>query len=1710
MLRLIFTIVLSSFYLACFSQGTCATALPFCTGSNYTFPASTNTLGPPGNNFGCLGTQPNPAFYFMEIDNGGNLTIDISTNPLEDIDFICWGPFTNFSTICSQLNTAPIEDCSYSGNSNETCQINGAITGEFYMLLITNYSNQNTNISFSQTSGNGTTNCCLIGGNAGDDNIVNVCQLDPQFNLTDQLLGSPATGGDWYNPFGNFVNNTIFNPLTGLSGIYSYIVTQSGCPNDTSFLTINVNTNPIINFSPISDICSNSDSLILDFATPLGGTYSGPGVDTNGYFYPLNNVGVNQILYTYYDNNFCPDTAVENILVFDSPLANSIGSNVSCFGLNDGSISLSISGGSPSYIEDWNGFNPQVLFAGTYGFLITDSNSCTYTDTVTVYEPPGFSSNVLFNDIDCNGNFGSALISSQISSYQNNFSNTSNLNYCLSTPGSDQYTTIDNVQLNGNLINISNNTTGVCDSYENYTTQYADLTQGQTYTITISLGDCSGLDFPSGAKVFADWNIDGDFTDLNEEIGIIPFGSNTSASITFTPPFSGGYGPTRLRVVSQFLTSQSSNSITSCDVGIFQPPNYNEPWYGATEDYSIVIYPDTSNFSYSWLDSNSTIIGNSDSLNNISSGNYSVITTNPNGCTVTDSLIISEPTLLSATTTITNVSCNGLADGAVVINISGGVSDYTISAAGYTQTLTGGINSFTIPPLLTAGDYPYSITDLNGCILSDTITITEPLIISVNENISNVSCFGLADASIILNISGGTTPYTENWGSSNPLALPDGSYTYSVSDDNGCLYSNTINISEPLAITISTISNDVSACLANDGFIDVTINGGTLPFTYLWSNNDTTEDLQNLSSGIYTLNAIDTNGCNITSVNIINEPPAILLSYTQVDASCFGSNDASIDINILSGTAPFSYIWTNNATDQDINNLNAGLYTVSITDSSGCSENLSITIIEPTEPVITYSQINVNCFGGNNASISSAISGGTSPYNFLWSNNDTTQNIINLSIGTYTYSITDSQSCIYSGDITITQPNPLLVLSVESNVSCSNGNDGYSLLNTSGGVSPYIENWGIYNPAALSAGSYQYSIIDSNGCLYTDSITITEPQELIINTSTQDALCNGDNSGYVLVQINGGTTPYSQDWGTNDPNNLSAGVYNFTISDFNNCSTQASVIIAEPAPILSIENNIGVSCNGLSDGTTNLNITGGYAPYVQDWGSYDPQFLSAGIYYYSVMDTNGCVMNDSIIMTEPDPLQVNELLTDVSCYGLSDGIVSLIIVGGTAPYNEDWAGSNSLALAPGNYGYTITDDNGCIETDFINIYQPNPILLNLTISDANCFNGNNGSIYIGVNGGTAPYNESWFGNDPLALSAGTYNFSIIDDNGCRIDSSATVNQANQIFANYSVQSPICENEISNIAIEIIDPLANQYTVVINSQSYTIDSMGILATGLPIQLNPANTINTNLTSIIDSDGCISPANNSATIIVNMPPALDITLDDICEVYPSFILNQATPQGGIYLVDGQINNLFDVENLETGDYLISYQYTDPNTSCSNSISEIISILPSPTAIFALGPQTTDLENPNIIFINQSEDMTAIIWNMGDGQTIADSMSFTYTYSDTGEYVVELIITNQYGCGDTLQKNITINPVYTCYIPSAFTPNDDGLNDTFGPVITALKKYQIRIYDRWGAIVFNEENKQWDGADYPNGIYNYSIDAIDYKDKVFKYAGNITLSR
>lgn len=370
----------------------CLNAQPFCTSTPIGFPASTNTTAPIGPDYGCLGSQPNPAFYFLQIDQPGTLSITMQSTPLVDIDFICWGPFTDPSTMCDNLTATFIEDCSYSTAAIEICDIANAVTGEYYVLLITNFSNQTCNIDFSLTGGSGTTSCCLL-GDAGVDNTVSLCNSAPSFIMENQLNGTPSSGGVWYdNAWAGYGGNS-FDPSSSSSGSFSYIVpgipvpgSTVSCPDDTANLIINVNPDPIINFPAFSEVCSDANAINLNSATPSGGTYFGSGV-SSGIFTPdVSLLGANIITYNITDANGCSDTKDQNIIVNDVPIL-SLGSDQLIPCRSTFLISPSITGGVTPYTYLWSdGSSTSNLSVsdGVIDLVITDVNGCVANDQVTI------------------------------------------------------------------------------------------------------------------------------------------------------------------------------------------------------------------------------------------------------------------------------------------------------------------------------------------------------------------------------------------------------------------------------------------------------------------------------------------------------------------------------------------------------------------------------------------------------------------------------------------------------------------------------------------------------------------------------------------------------------------------------------------------------------------------------------------------------------------------------------------------------------------------------------------------------------------------------------------------------------------------------------------------------------------------------------------------------------------------------------------------------------------------------------------------------------------------------------------------------------------------------------------------------------------------------------------------------------------------------
>ena len=392
--KLLLFISIFSFILMYSQSSDCLNSQPFCTSTPIGFPASTNTTAPIGPDYGCLGSQPNPAFYFLQIDQPGNITVTMQSTPLVDIDFICWGPFGDPSTMCDSLTGAYIEDCSYSTAAIEDCNITNAITGQYYILLITNYSNVNCNIDFSQNGGLGNTSCC-IAGDAGLDNTVEFCNSDPTFIMENQLIGFPNAGGVWYDDvWTNFGGNT-FDPSLYSSGVFSYIVpgipvpgATVTCPDDTANLIININTAPIISFPSFSELCVDENAINLNSATPSGGTYSGNGV-SSGVFTPnLNLLGSNIISYNITDANGCSDTQDQNIIVNDIPvLSLGIDQTIPC--RSTFLIDPILSGGNSPYYYLWSdGSSASNLTVsdGVIDLTVTDLNGCIANDQVIIVQ----------------------------------------------------------------------------------------------------------------------------------------------------------------------------------------------------------------------------------------------------------------------------------------------------------------------------------------------------------------------------------------------------------------------------------------------------------------------------------------------------------------------------------------------------------------------------------------------------------------------------------------------------------------------------------------------------------------------------------------------------------------------------------------------------------------------------------------------------------------------------------------------------------------------------------------------------------------------------------------------------------------------------------------------------------------------------------------------------------------------------------------------------------------------------------------------------------------------------------------------------------------------------------------------------------------------------------------------------------------------------
>ncbi len=887
---------------------------------------------------------------------------------------------------------------------------------------------------------------------------------------------------------------------------------------------------------------------------------------------------------------------------------------------------------------------------------------------------------------------------------------------------------------------------------------------------------------------------------------------------------------------------------------------------------------------YTYLWDNSQI---TQTITGLAAGTYSVTVTDSNGCTSNNSVIVNNAPIPTVSVNSTQTGCT-INNGTATATPSGGTPGYSY-LWNNSQTSQTAIN-------LVAGNYTVTITDSYGCTATASANVSissNPTVTISNTNTGCTTNNGTATATP----SGGTPGYTYFWSNAQTnqtaTSLSAGTYTVTITDTNGCTVTDVTNIitSNGPTATTSVITN-VNCFNGNNGSASSSVSGGTPAYTYLWSNSQNTNIATNLTAGIYTLTVTDAGGCSYTSSVTITEPTAISATITSTNIICFGLNNGTASVNPSGGIPNYTYLWDNGETTPNASNLTPFTHHVTITDANSCTYITSVDITEPMQLLITPTQTDVLCLNDNNGSATATTSGGTPTYLYNWSNSQTTVTISNLTAGTYTVTVTDSNGCTNSLSYNINQPT-LLTSSISgfTNITCFGQNTGDATVIANGGTPNYSYLWNnsqnTQTATNLIAGTYSVIVIDNNGCSSTSLVTITEPTNVSVSYNTiSNISCYGESNGSISINVSGGTPSYSYLWSNaliNDTiNNLTAGIYNLTITDSNNCTYNSSVTVTEPTQITATFTSSNITCFGLNNGTATANVNGGTAGYNYLWDnsstSQTTNNLLAGIHSVTITDANSCQLVSTVNISEPQQLNLTTTQTEVLCFSENNGTSTAYVSGGSNIYTYFWnptgqTTQTAIGLSTGNYSITVTDSNGCSTSQSININQPSLLTSTLSsVQNSLCNGESTGNATFLATGGTPNYSYLWSNGQntstAINLHAGIYNITISDSNNCTTTNNVTITEP----AILSDTGIIAINQSTNLGyINIIvsngsfpysylwsnnDTTENIYnlnsgtyivTITDVNQCFTIDTFDIFIPILPIKIPTAITPNSDNTN-----------------------------------------------------------------------------------------------------------------------------------------------------------------------------------------------------------------------------------------------------------------------
>jgi gliding motility-associated-like protein len=1169
-----------------------------------------------------------------------------------------------------------------------------------------------------------------------------------------------------------------------------------------------------------------------------------------------------------------------------------------------------------------------------------------------------------------------------------------------------------------------------------------------TYTLPLTSNGCPN-EFSQSITITAPCRICTSFTaNLSSDRTSICQGSSTNLSFKFT----GGSAPYTVR----YSDGTTTNTLT-----------------GVTNSQAIIITP-TVNRTY-------TLVG----------------VTDANGCpaTIGTNVAIS---LVNPTVNITGV-----------LSFCAGSSTVLTATGGGSYTWTGGSTNATLT-VTTAGTYAVTATT-NGCSATKSVQVTtNPLPTLPSASVTNVRCNGGSDGQIIASASGGTGAINF---SINPV--PTGStqspvgtfnnltaqtYTITAKDINNCSNASVSTVGQPTSLILTLNSTNPTNCTTSNGSINAVSLGGTPPYTYRWNNGATTAAVSNLAAGTYTLTMTDSKGCTtINTATITCATSNLVLNQPTLLTVCNAAT-ATINVSWSGGQAPYRLTYGGAATgnlpgltttSQQISNLVAGNYTITVTCANNCSQTVNFLVTIPPLVSVAINSTNATNCTTSNGSVNAVGSGGTPPYTYRWNNGATAAAVPNLAAGTYTLTMTDSKGCTTVGttaiactpcNLTLNQPTLITVCNAPTaaiNISWSGGQTPYKLTYsgaTTGSLSGLTTTSQQINN--LMAGNHSFIVIDANNCSQTVNFLVTIPPLVSVAATPTNATNCTTANGAINTVASGGTPPYSYRWSngatTAAITNLATGTYTLTVTDSKACTTTATTAIAcTPCNLTLNQPTLITVCNAPT-ATINVSWAGGVAPYKLTYSgattgnltgisttSQQVSNLIAGNHTFTVIDANNCSQVVNFLVTIPSLVSVVINPTNATNCTTANGSVSAVGSGGTPPYTYRWNNGETTAgvsnLSAGAYTLTMTDSKGCTTTasTMIQCSSTCNLVMSQPTALASC-NAQTAQINVSWTGGQAPYNLTYSGASTGTLngisgiaqqvnnlSAGNYSISIVDANNCSQIKSVTV-----------ITPPLLSLTTSKTDASVC--LSDNGSATVTASGGTTPYTYIWNNGKTTALINALAAGTYTATVTDGAGCTK----NQTVIVNS------------------------------ITDSLAAPLVSVISIGVDSIFLGWS-TVPNAA------------------------KYEVQTNDSTWIPANGSLRHTIRGLKPFQTVVFKVRGVAATPKCGARITRMQArTENEKCLEILANNI----------PSGFTPGNNGKNDFFDPeqylslsgCSSNIKAQALNIFNQWGEIIFKAQPyEKWDGKSVtyqkivPSGAYYYIL-IINSGDKTQSVKGVLNILR